>query len=94
MSLLNEARQFSEQIIDRLYQTSGKRELGETKKPRTYRVQARTAYLAIVQQRRPGSKVRQRGIKQQLQYLRRNLGHIHRLLEHRPLGKPLPLPRW
>jgi len=47
LSLLNEARRFSEQIIDRLYQASGKRELGETKKPRTYRVQARTAYLAI-----------------------------------------------
>ncbi len=64
------------------------------KKPRTYRKQARKAYLAIAKQRRPGRKVRRRGIKQQLQYLRRNLGHIERLLEHWPEGTALPLPRW
>jgi hypothetical protein len=43
LNLLNEARQFSEQIIDRLYAHT---EL--EKKPRTYRQQARKAYLAIV----------------------------------------------
>ncbi len=89
LSLLNEAREFSEQIIDILY---SKTKL--TKKPRTYRAKARKAYLAIVKQRRPGGKVRRRGIKQQLQYLRRNLGHIKQLLAHWPEGTPLPLPRW
>ena len=89
LSLLNEAREFSEQIIDVLYPETGRK-----KKPRTYRQKARKAYLAIVKQRRPGGKVRRRGIKQQLQYLRRNLKHIERLLEHWPEGTQLPLPRW
>jgi hypothetical protein len=89
LSLLNEAREFSEKIIDELYPKTDWK-----KKPRTYREKARKAFLAIVKQRRPSGKVRRRGIKQQLQYLRRNLGHIERLLEHWPEGSPLPLPRW
>jgi IS5 family transposase len=89
LSLLNEAREFSEQIIDKLYPKTG-----WTKKPRTYREKARKAYLAVAKQRRPSGKVRRRGIKQQLQYLRRNLAHIERLLENWPEGSPLPLPRW
>ena len=62
-----------------------------TKKPRTYRQKARKAYLSIVKQKRPGAKRIRRGIKQQLQYLRCNLGHIERLF---PQGTRLPLPRW
>ncbi len=78
---------FSENIIDRLYPaTDGQ------KKPRTYRQKARKAYLAVVKRRRPAGKVLRRGLKQQLQYLRRNLGHIERLLEHWPEGAKLPLP--
>jgi len=89
LSLLNEAREFSEQLIDELYPKTDWK-----KKPRTYREKARKAFLAIVKQRRPSGKVRRRGIKQQLQYLRRNLGHIECLMEHWPEGSPLPLPRW
>ena len=89
LSLLNEAREFSEQIIDKLYPRTELK-----KKPRTYREKARKAYLAIAKRRRPGSKVRRRGVRQQLQYLRRNLKHIEGLLEHWPLGTKLPLPRW
>jgi hypothetical protein len=89
LSLLNEAREFSEQIIDQLYAQS---EL--TKKPRTYRQQARKAYLSVVKQRRPGRKSLRRGIKRQLQYLRRNLGHIETLLVDWPQGTRLPLPNW
>jgi IS5 family transposase len=89
LSLLNEARAFSEQIIDELYPKTDWK-----KKPRTYREKARKAYLAIAKQRRPSAKIRRRGIKQQLQYLRRNLGHIERLLEYWREGSPLPLPRW
>ena len=89
LSLLNEAREFSEQVIDKLY---AKTTL--TKKPRTYREQARKAYRAVVKQRRPKTTVRRRGVKQQLQYLRRNLGHIEYLLEHWRQGTRLPLPRW
>ncbi len=89
LSLLNEAREFSERIIDKLYPYTGSKH-----KPRTYRVKARKDYLAIAKQRRPSGKQRRRGIKQQLQYLRRNLGHIERLLEYWPQGSPIPLPRW
>jgi hypothetical protein len=89
LSLLNEAREFSEKIIDELYPKTDWK-----KKPRTYREKARKAFLAVVKQRRPSGKVRRRGIKQQLQYLRRNLRHIERLLEHWPEGTPIPLPRW
>ncbi len=89
LGLLNEAREFSEQIIDLLYPKTDR-----TKKPRTYRRKARKAYLAIAKQRRPSGKVRRHGIKQQLQYLRRNLGHIEQLLGYWPEGSRLPLPRW
>jgi IS5 family transposase len=85
LGLLNESREISERIIDELYRPSGL-----TKKPRTYRQKARKQYLAIVKQRRPGAKVRRRGIKQQLQYLRRNLAHIEKLLDFLPdAGIPL-----
>ncbi len=89
LSLLNEAREFSEKIIDKLYPHTGL-----AKKPRTYRQKARKAFLAIVKQRRPGGKKLRRGIKQQLQYLRRNLDHIEQLLAHWPEGTELPLPHW
>ena len=85
LGLLNEGREISERIIDELYKKS---EL--TKKPRTYRREARKQYLAIVKQRRPRARVRRRGNKQQLQYLRRNLGHIEKLLDILP-GVEIPL---
>ena len=88
LSLLNEAREISEQIIDVLYPQTPLQ-----KKPRTYRKKARKAYLALVKQRRPAGKVRRRGIKQQLQYLRRNLKHIEALLASWAEGTPLPLSR-
>jgi hypothetical protein len=89
LSLLNEAREFSEKIIDLLYpQTAW------TRKPRTYRQKARKAFLAIAKQRRPSRKMIQRGIKQQLQYLRRNLGHIEVMMATWPVGTRVPLPHW
>jgi IS5 family transposase len=50
--------------------------------------------LTVAKQKRPGRKTVRRGIKQQLQYLRRNLGHIENLLASIPEGTPLPLPNW
>lgn len=64
------------------------------KKPRTYRVKARRQYLAVAKRRRAGAQVIRKAIKQQLQYLRRNLGHIEQLLTHFPEGASLPLPHW
>lgn len=89
LSLLNEARALAEQIIDTLCQR-----LKVADKPRTYRHKARSAYLAVAKQKRPGRKVLRRGLKQQLQYLRRNLGHIDKLMAPIPQGQPLPLPGW
>ena len=89
LSLLSEAREFSERIIDHLYPRTGWK-----RKPRTYRQKARQAFLAVAKKRRPGGKVLRRAIKQQLQYLRRNLGHIEKLMDTWPMGTPIPLPRW
>ena len=89
LNLLNEARELSEKIIDHVYPHSD-----EQAKPRTYRRKARQQYLAQVKLKRPSGVKRRRAIKQQLQYLRRNLKHIERLLAYFPAGTPLPLPRW
>ena len=89
LSLLNEARDLTEKIIDHLYPHTH-----EPKKPRTYRQVARQRFLAIVKQRRPRKNVLRKGIRQQLQYLRRNIGHIERLLDHWDMGEKIPLPRW
>jgi len=82
LDLLNESREISEYLIDRLYSA------GQfTQKPRTYRRIARRDYLRIIKKKRKSRKALRRGIKQQLQYLRRNLGHINRLtseLEDQP----------
>lgn len=85
LGLVNESREISEAIIDVLYPQSGQK-----KKPRSYRRTARKKYLAIVKQRKPGTKKIRRGIKEQLQYLRRNLGHIEKLLDEIP-GINIPL---
>jgi len=85
LSLLNESREISEQIIDVLYPLSGVKA-----KPRTYRQMAHKDYLGIVKQRRPKGKKLRRGLKKQLQYLRRNLQHIEQLLDILP-GCVIPL---
>jgi hypothetical protein len=56
------------------------------KKPRTYRKKARKDYLAIAKQRRPTQGTKRTAIKKQLQYLKRNLAHIEKLIK---LGSPL-----
>ncbi len=78
LHLLNEAREWSERLIDALYeQLKTKR----PRKPRTYRRIARQRYLAIARQRKPSRRKRRKGIGQQLRYLRRNLGHITQMVE-------------
>ena len=89
LSLLNEGRELTEKLIDILHAN-----ITLKKKPRTYREKARSAYLAIAKQRRPSRKVIRKGIRQQCQYLHRNLGHIETLLTHWPEGTSLPVPNW
>ncbi len=73
-------------MIDELYALSD-----YTKKPRTYRQKARRQYLVLAKTKRPSLKLRRRGIREQLQYLRRNLKHISALLDYLGIS-PFPLP--
>lgn len=77
IKLLNEAREQTEIVIDALYKQV-KEQLPQ--KPRTYRREARTAYLQIAKQRKPNSKKIRKALRQQLGYVRRNLAHIDTLI--------------
>lgn len=77
LGLLNEAREKLEDIIDVLH---GSME-GVKKKPRTYRIRARKDFLRVSRNRKPQKKLIRKAIRQQLQYVRRNLGHIETLAE-------------
>lgn len=90
LSLLNEAREKTEQIIDcfhrHLAETTGQRR----RKPRTYRIKARRDYLEVAKQKSPSKKKLRKAIGKQLRYLRRNLGHITVMIEtHAGLLKAL-----
>lgn len=89
LGLLNEAREISERIIDKLHPLLHP-VAGLKKKVRTYRRKARQDYLSLVKQRKPGAKKRRQAIRRQLQYLKRNLGHIETLLDMLP-GRAIPL---
>jgi hypothetical protein len=75
LDLLNDSREISEYIIDKLC-TSDQ----FSQKPRTYRRLARRDYLRIIKKRRKSKKEIRLGIRKQLQYLRRNLSHIDKML--------------
>ncbi len=89
LKLLHRARELSEQILDLLYPCL---RAVLPCKPRTYRQQARQSYLSVAKQRHPTHKTLRKAVGQQLQYLRRNLGHIECLIDH---GASLTrLPGW
>lgn len=74
INLLNEARENLEEMIDSLcYEYN-------TEKPRTYRNNARKDYLNLARCKKRSSKKIRKAIKQQLQYVRRDLGHVDKLL--------------
>ena len=75
ISLLNEAREKSEQIIDELF-THLK---GSRKKPRTYRRIARRLYTSHSKKRKSTARQRRKASGQQLRFLRRNLKTIQQL---------------
>ena len=76
LGLLNKSREITEQIIDVLHRIKPLE-----KKPRTYRQNARKGYLKIGQNKNPSKKTIRKGIKAQLQYLRRNFKTIERQLD-------------
>jgi hypothetical protein len=75
LSLLNEAREKSEEIIDAMHGPF----IGRRKKPRTYRQRARKAYLALAKQKKPHPGQIRKAIGQQLRYLKRNLQTIRQM---------------
>lgn len=78
LNLLNDAREKAEQIIDVLYAPMQ----GEITKPRTYRRQARKAYLTAAKARRLSAAKRRKAVGQQLRFLGRDLRHIDALLRY------------
>ena len=80
VSLLNKARECSEKIVDELHVK------GE-QKPRTYRKKAHKDYTSYSRSRKPKAKQTRKAIGKQLGYLKRNIGHIEKMLAD---GKDLP----
>jgi IS5 family transposase len=76
LKLLGEAREKTEHYIDKLHEPY----IGVKRKPRTYRQKARKHYLSVAKQKSPGAKKIRKSIGQQLNYIKRNLGHIDQLL--------------
>ena len=81
LSLLSEAREKTEAVIDQFHAWISGQSAEPAKKPRTYRRNARKQYLAVAKQKKPGAKKIRKAIGQQLNYLRRNLRHIARMSE-------------
>lgn len=72
LRLLHEARQWTERCIEAMHRP----DIGVKGKPRTYRQEARRDYLNLSKSRKTTYKQLRKGIRRQLQYLRRNLGII------------------
>lgn len=81
LNLLNESREKTESIIDHLYI-----KLSLAKKPRTYRRVARKKYLTIAKNKNKSKKEIRKGIRSQLNYIRRNLSSIDKILVENPLA--------
>ena len=77
LGILNQARRQTEKIIDSLYKTC---QTKRAKKPRTYKKKARKDYLKVAKKRRPSRKERREALAKQLQYIKRNLSHIEKLI--------------
>jgi len=84
VSLLNESREKTEELIDELHTPL----VGKEARPRTYRVKARRAFVAFARRKKPNRKAIRRATKHQLAFLRRNFKKIDLLLEN-PEALPL-----
>ena len=75
LTLLSDAREKSEQLIDTLYDPTV-----HTNKPRTYRKVARKRYLQTAQKKNKTRKAIRTAVGSQLRFLRRNLNSINKLI--------------
>ena len=78
LKLLNDAREKTERIIDDLHAAMP----GKPMKPRTYRKKARRDFLDVALSKKPKVSRIRTAIGKQLRYIKRNLGHIHRMLDN------------
>jgi transposase, IS5 family len=76
LTLLSDARQKAEELIDILYDADLHK-----KKPRTYREIARKRYLRTAQKKNKMRKEIRRAVGSQLRFLKRNLKSINKLLD-------------
>ena len=79
-SLLNEARENLEGIIDELHES------GNGEKPRTYRKKARKDYLKTAKSKNKSAKQIRRAVGKQLRYIRRDINIVENYLQN---GKTL-----
>ena len=84
LGLLNEAREKTEAVIDQFHCWITEAAGSAQKKRRTYRQKARKQYLSVAKQKKPGAKKIRKAIGQQLNYLKRNLGHLVGMTESHP----------
>ncbi len=75
IQLLNEAREKAEQTVDDLCKANRR------KKPRMRRKQARRSYLRVSKSKKRSQKLMRRGIREQLQYIRRDIGFVADLVD-------------
>lgn len=76
MSLLNEAREKLEGMIDWFHLA-----YGFEQKPRTYRRIARKEYVAFAKTKKPGAKKVRAAVRKQLGYVKRDLGYLMSFME-------------
>jgi len=76
LTLLSDAREKAESLIDKLYQASIHK-----RKPRTYREIARKKYLQTAQKKNKTNKEIRKAVGQQLRFLNRDLKAIDKLLD-------------
>ena len=84
LNLLNEAREKLDEIIDHQHQPLK----GIIDRPRTYRMRGKKQYLDVAKTKKPGKKKRRRGIRQQLEHVKRNPKAVDKLLLE-PGSEPL-----
>jgi len=82
LDLLSDSRVKAEDLIDHLC-----KELNITDKPRTYRKVARKEYLNVSKMKRKPDKVLRRGLRLQINYLKRDIRIINGLLDSRKDGR-------
>ncbi|EGL84014.1 hypothetical protein CathTA2_0435 [Caldalkalibacillus thermarum TA2.A1] len=77
LNMLNEAREKLEAIIDTLHQPNK----GKKLKPHTYGKKARRVYLVVAKQRQVSQKKVRKAIREQLQFVKRNLRIVNQVAE-------------